>query len=327
MRKNLKCKFCNNKNIIKKGFKRNKLRTIQKYQCKDCRKFFTLERTVNTTYSIKTIIKAISLYNLGYNLSQVSNRISNGNKIPISTIDAWLNKYQNLITFKKIRSKAIKLYKPNNIIKTKILKHQQIYNFKIHNAKLELLKNLNPKIPEQTFQKLKNYLNKGIPYYLPKVERSSQFKFKIPYIKTFKKNNNANLLANLTLKISDKNSQRHQLIQDFMLINDTSTIATEIPVYLTKEDLEYYSKHNFNISFKEQITGHIDILQIRNNMLHILDYKPEAIKTNPYNQLVIYALALSSRLRIPLKYFKTAWFDENNYYEFYPLTAVYKNAI
>lgn len=41
-------------------------------------------------------------------------------------------------------------------------------------------------------------------------------------------------------------------------------------------------------------------------------------------QTTIYALALARRTRLPLKMFKCAWFDEKDYFEFYPLAGVYK---
>ena len=72
------------------------------------------------------------------------------------------------------------------------------------------------------------------------------------------------------------------------------------------------------------ITGHIDILQIRNGSAHILDYKPNAAKEQPIEQLTLYALALSRLTGIRLFDFKCAWFDENDYFEFFPLHAVYK---
>ena len=78
-------------------------------------------------------------------------------------------------------------------------------------------------------------------------------------------------------------------------------------------------------SYQTPITGHIDILQIRNGLIHILDYKPESNKQNPAEQLTIYALALSRKLNLPIRDFKAAWFDENNYFEFFPLHAAYKS--
>ena len=113
-----------------------------------------------------------------------------------------------------------------------------------------------------------------------------------------------------------------------MLINDSTTIAVEVPIYLTNWDAGYYRNQKgfiFPLSnYKTPITGHIDILQIRNGLIHILDYKPEADKTQPIEQLTIYALALSRKLNLPLYYFKCAWFDEGNYFEFFPLHAVYE---
>jgi ATP-dependent exoDNAse (exonuclease V) beta subunit len=69
------------------------------------------------------------------------------------------------------------------------------------------------------------------------------------------------------------------------------------------------------------ITGHIDFLQVRNGAVHILDYKPDAPTNKPIAQLAIYALALTRR--IPgLKLFdiKCAWFNEQEYLEFFPRT-------
>lgn len=67
------------------------------------------------------------------------------------------------------------------------------------------------------------------------------------------------------------------------------------------------------------ITGHIDFLQVRNGAVHILDYKPGARADKPIAQLMIYALALT-RLVPGLRLFdiKCAWFDEEEYSEFFP---------
>lgn len=137
--------------------------------------------------------------------------------------------------------------------------------------------------------------------------------------------NLANRLTSLALNLTKTNKERHQAIQDFFITNDSTTIATEVPVYLTNDDLLYFNSRNFSINpkdFKTPVTGHIDILQIRNNLIHILDYKPEASKENPIRQLAIYALALASKTKLPLTMFKCAWFDENNYFEFFPLHVV-----
>jgi ATP-dependent exoDNAse (exonuclease V) beta subunit len=111
-----------------------------------------------------------------------------------------------------------------------------------------------------------------------------------------------------------------------MIANDSVTVAVEIPVYLTQTDIAYYRDRGFTLNFNSAvITGHIDFLQIRNGFVHLLDYKPEARKEkHAHVQLTIYALALSRRCNLPLKNFKCAWFDEKDYFEFYPLQGVYR---
>ncbi|MBI1936444.1 PD-(D/E)XK nuclease family protein [Candidatus Woesearchaeota archaeon] len=159
-------------------------------------------------------------------------------------------------------------------------------------------------------------------------KRASQIKFSHLKIKISSKNNLACKLARLALNLALTNKERHQVIQNFFLINDSTTIAVEVPVYLTNWDAGYYRNQKGFIfplnHYTTPITGHIDILQIRNGLIHILDYKPYAKNENPAEQLTIYALALSRKLNLPLYYFKCAWFDENNYCEFFPLHAVYK---
>ena len=74
----------------------------------------------------------------------------------------------------------------------------------------------------------------------------------------------------------------------------------------------------------ELITGHIDILQIRNGQIHILDFKPKAEKEKPIEQLTLYAMALSRLTGLRLFEFKCAWFDEKDYFEFFPLHVLHK---
>jgi len=87
---------------------------------------------------------------------------------------------------------------------------------------------------------------------------------------------------------------------------------TTVPVYLTPKDIRHFKKElGFNVPFDENstISGHIDALQIRNGAIHILDYKPNAIREKPIEQLTFYALALSRRTGLRLYDFKCEWFD------------------
>ena len=74
-------------------------------------------------------------------------------------------------------------------------------------------------------------------------------------------------------------------------------------------------------SLDARLSGHIDVLQIRQGLIYVLDYKPGAEKENVnkvVSQLYWYATGLSFRTRIPLRVFRCAWFDENGYFKFDP---------
>ena len=342
------CPYCSSNNTIKKGRRKRKFKDIQQFQCKGCKKFFSPQNQGNKTYPIKIIANSISAYNLGCTLKQVSGIIEARQKlkIPVSTISSWLNHYKQICTFARLRKQAVKLYKPKNMLFKKPLLHQQIYLFQFHKAKLELLFKDEEKENKKSLP-IKDYLYKiptaNFPHHIFSKEmlaergieaeiesteqRISQLKLEtLPAIK-LEKQNQANQLAQIALKIANDNKQRHQSIQNFMLINDSTTIATEIPVYLTNDDIEYFKKRNFSINlqnYRTPIIGHIDLIQIRNGFINILDYKPDANKIEAVRQLTLYALALASRTKLALRDFKCAWFDEDNYYEFFPLHAVYE---
>ena len=98
-------------------------------------------------------------------------------------------------------------------------------------------------------------------------------------------------------------SERHEKVEEFFLVNDSATVAVEVPVYLTKEESE----------FPKALADHIDVIQVRNNKVHILDYKPER-EGNAVNQLQLYAKCLKKRTGI--SNITCAYFDETDYSQF-----------
>jgi transposase-like protein len=334
--KTLTCPHCQSKEIKRFGTIVLKHETVQRFRCNSCKKTFSDRQTKHKSYSAKIILNAISAYNLGYTLEETKKEIAKRFhiKLPASTIHNWIKEYSNICTFNRLRQKAIKLFKPEEIIFSQKFQHNQVYEFKLHKAKLELLKK---ELPEQKHQLLKNYLEKiptqDFPHHIFTIpdeeleKRASQLKASLLKVKKLEKQNLANKLAELGLMLAKTNKERHSCVENFMLINDSVTIAIEVPVYLTGDDIKYFKAKGFTFDFENYrtpITGHIDILQIRNGSIHILDYKPEASKVNAVNQLTIYALALASRTKLAVKDFKCAWFDGKSYYEFYPLHCVYK---
>ncbi len=322
------CPDCLSPSTIRKGHRRNRLRLLRIFQCTECKRRFTDAGGKGRTYPLKTILDAVSTFNLGHSMTDTQRILRRRTHldVPERTIRSWLTAYKSLATYARLRPQGAKLFNPDQLIKSFTLYHQQVYRFQFHRAKLELLLQSPPHLH---FAAVKAYLS-GVDRHFPhrlfqsNEHRSSKLPahFQPP---VSRKENHATKLAALALPTAPTNKKRHEILQRFMLINDSVTIAAEIPVYLTREDIAYYRSRGFNLGFAGNIiTGHIDFLQIRNGYLHILDYKPEARKEkHAHVQLTIYALALSRRTHLPLKAFKCAWFDDQDYFEFFPLQGVY----
>ena len=119
------------------------------------------------------------------------------------------------------------------------------------------------------------------------------------------KNSPATRMTDLALELAKTKSERHEKVEEFFLTNDSATVAVEVPVYLTEKESGY----------KKPLTGHIDLIQVRSNRIHIMDYKPDQ-SGNVINQLTLYAKCLKKRIK--LSNITCAYFDENDYYQFTP---------
>ena len=287
-----------------------------------------------------------------------------------STLSNWLSETGELCRFERMREYALKKYSPKEMVVSATLAHRQLYRYLFHRAKCDLI--IREDIKHSRFGPLQEFLEMvpgECPHqYFQDGLRASEapLTFSKTQMIVRAKQNYANKLAAFVLQSIKDNKQRHQALQKFMLANDSVTVATEVPVYLTRDDLEHmqtqlgfqiFSKEysqaknnqfsstnlqsNSNNSISKQkksiencelkinelpklITEHIDILQIRNGQIHILDYKPNAGKERPIEQLTLYAMALSRLTGLRLFEFKCAWFDEKDYFEFFPLHVLHK---
>jgi ribosomal protein L37AE/L43A len=323
------CPECGCKDAVKKGKRRNRLQIHQVFKCTECLHRFTGAPAKNKTYPLRLILETVSTFNLGYSLTETQRLLHTRfhRNIPECTISSWLTEYRPLATYSRLRTYGKKLFAPDTIIRTINFDHQQVYRHQIHRAKLKILLESPLHSAFAPITKYLEGLKTNFPNHLFQTaqHRSSKFPAELcPPIA--RKENHATRTAALAVPAAPNNRKRHETLQRFMLVNDSATIAVEVPVFLTREDLRYYRERGFNLDFEsDSITGHIDFLQIRNGHIHILDYKPEAKKeTHAHVQLTIYALALARRTVLPLKFFKCGWFDEKDYFEFYPLQGVYK---
>ena len=338
------CPHCDSRAVVKRGLRRNSYRQLQVYSCRDCgRKFTALAGLLGFKYPPRIIVRALCLYNLGNSHLQTALRLASEHRItvPRRTITDWIASYRSITTFQNLRDAAVLRFQ-DGMVRERTLDHQQAYQYKVHLAKLDLVAD---SIPWNAQEKLKRYLasvfadfpdhlfqedaaggeDTAASHAASLPQRSSKSRFETLPVTPVAKQNLANDLAALGLLLAGRNRDRHTAVQDFMLANDRVTVACEVPVYLTGDEIAYFKSQGFFVElpeFAQPITGHVDLVQLRNGLIHLLDYKRKAAAIRPVNQLLVYALALASRTRLPLKMFKCAWFDELDYFEFFPLQAV-----
>jgi ATP-dependent exoDNAse (exonuclease V) beta subunit len=336
------CPYCHSADIVKAGLRKKKFEEVQVYLCRHCQKKFTPLITKNRQHPVAVILQSLILYNRFKTGEEIVDffQKSLGHKVSLKTILEWVKDYEHYAPFlrmrdflaRKINDKEMKV--SECFVENRMF-HNQIYDFKYHRAKVGNL--IKEDFRNYKLRAIKDFLEltaAECPHQVFKESqaRSSEFRniFDLDEVKIAGKSNRATDMAKFVTQAVANNKERHERLQEFMLFCDSTTIAVEVPVLLDQADLDHY-KHmlNFKIPLElknenDVITGHIDIVQLRNGMIHILDYKPGARKEKPIEQLTIYALALSRLTSLRLYNFKCAWFDEDDYYEFYPLHVVYK---
>jgi hypothetical protein len=325
-----RCPRCRAKDVIKKGTRTTRHEARQRWGCNRCGHTFTNLVTKHSPYPVKVIMEAIGRYNLGHSARDTVRYLNRrfSIRVPEKTFRFWYTAHKPICTYHTIRELIKHRIEPAALIEKHYLQHRQVYLYTLHHGKLELLFTYPY---HRLYEPLRAYLaaviHHDFPHHLFTPDdpiRSSTYPVRLSAAIT-RKENYATKLAALALQIAPSNKKRHETLQRFMLLNDSATIAVEVPIYLTPEDFAYFRARGFTFPFgNNPITGHIDFLQLRAGYLHILDYKPDAAKeTHAVTQLTIYAMALSRRTGLPVKAFKCAWFDERDYFEFYPLPSIY----
>ena len=284
----------------------------------------------NKSYPLRIIIDALTMYSLGYSHEETLKRIKakSSRVVSDSTLSAWLAQHDDVMSYRRLRDAGRKRFPPEQTIRSIKLYHRQVYRYAFHRPKLEMLREDGE---HQRFAPLANFLE-AVPLICPHAVfrtedtggRASQAQPAFAdagRIIVNRKENAATRAAALVIPTVGDNRRRHDRLQQFMLANDSVTVAVEVPIWLKEEDIGALEK-KYGIELGTRvITGHMDFVQVRNGAVHILEYKPDARTNKPIAQLAIYALALT-RLVPGLKLFdiKCAWFNEEEYCEFFPRT-------
>ncbi|MDP3962596.1 MAG: hypothetical protein Q8Q03_01900 [bacterium] len=341
------CIYCKSQDFVKRGIRKNKFGNAQLYVCRNplCARTFTVKDIKGKKFPLKFVLETISYYNLGFTFEQSCSLVKAklGASPDPQTASEWYEEYKPLCRYERLRPYAVKYCAPKDTVEVVTLAHRQLYRFRYHRAKTYLMLE---EFRNRSLRPLKEYLDSvstETPHqYFQEGARMSEIKSKFDKSEMIvkSKNNFANHLAEFVLPSVKENKQRHEELQRFFIANDSVTVATEVPVYIRREDIEHMENVlKFKISdnglvelkgkkrpvvMPKLLTGHIDFVQIRNGCVHLLDYKPNAAKEQPIEQLTWYAMAMSRLTGLRLFEFKCGWFDEKDYFEFYPLHVVKK---
>lgn len=334
------CPYCGGRQVARKGTRRNKHGTVQLFRCVPCNRKFTPLVSKHKSFPLRVIMDALTLYNRLYTLEDAAAAVSRKYGLAVSrqNVSNWLKSYAEHLTVRRLRPAMAAAYEPHRLLLECQLLHGQVYAFKFHRAKMDLILDSLRPAQQKQFAALRDYLA-AVPRKCPHdVFRREQprasahkAKFSLDAVPITPRDNAAIRNARFALQAVSANKLRHETLQHFMLMNDSVTVAVEVPIVLRPDDLAAFKLAGYQVPLAlkrgEALTGHIDILQIRYGLIHILDYKPNAKKVKPIEQLTLYALALSRLTGIRLNDFKCAWFDDEHYFEFFPRAVVSKPAL
>lgn len=298
----MKCPNCSGSDhIVKTGKRKTSKGSVQKYRCMECGRSFSDSIDPYSNYPLKVILHTLELYNMGHSASSVKTLIGKQYKRspPLNTIYSWTKRFESDLTFIKLRKKMD--LDPENIVYKKNFQHRQIFPFAYHIPKLN--------IQSKNFPGIKRYID-WIDRSLPdrmflEGPRMSTYNMNIDHeIKPG--NNKLPRLTKLALERSSDPSP-HNSVEYFFLLNDSSTVATELPVFLNPKD----------IGSDVPMTGHIDILQARFDKIFVLDYKPNLNHPENYSsQLHLYRESIHRRMNIPKEKISTIAFNEHEAWEY-----------
>ncbi len=125
-------------------------------------------------------------------------------------------------------------------------------------------------------------------------------------IKRFDSNSKLSLYAQRVFESYKESGFRgepgHEPILKNILIKDKDSIAIEVPIWKEEEN--------------KTITGHIDLIQIENDAVKVIDYKPEGKFLLSLPQVAMYGFLFKSRLNI--KTVKCVSFNKEEVWEYDP---------
>ena len=256
-------------------------------------------------HSPRVIAQALSYYNQGNTLEKTAKLLKKRYKAGVakSSVSKWLKEFREYSSFQAVRGKAIAKHGGIRVLKKSFRHSGQAYNYMLHETKAEML------LQHSGLREYLLGLGKGCPNSIfNESRRCSRTRIQVNGA-IRKAEDTASKMAGFAVKAARGNRERHGLVESFLLYNDACTIACEVPVWFWEKNMD------------SGISGHIDLLQVRNGSVWVLDYKPGASKENfskVASQLYLYASAVCFRSGYAFEDITCAFFDDRHWYWFKP---------
>ena len=249
------CPYCGGRNFTRRGTREKRLEIAQLWFCKSCKRTFTPSPAGlrNKTFPLRTILSALTDYNLGYSLKATVARLKKKthHTVSLSTITSWLNDYKQHCSYRRLRAQGLRRYPPEQTIRSIKLYHRQVYGYAFHRPKLELLRagTLDDKrTGDKHLAGVADFFERipvTCPHDLfrrdddPKARASQAHPAfaEVSRVIVNRKQNAATEAAALIIPAVGNNKLRHETLQRFMLANDSVTLAIEVPIWLREHDI------------------------------------------------------------------------------------------
>ena len=217
-----RCPRCRAKDVIKKGRRKTRHETRQRWGCNRCGHTFTNLVTKHSPYPVKVIMEAICRYNLGYSARDTVRYLTRRFHItvPEKTFRRWHDSHKPICTYHTIRAQIAPRFEPEGLLEKQYLQHRQVYLYTLHRGKLAHLFSFPY---HRTYRPVRDYLVTDVPspafphelFTRADRDRSSQYPV-ILEADVIRKDNSATKLAALALQIAPNNIKRHETLQRFM---------------------------------------------------------------------------------------------------------------
>jgi hypothetical protein len=200
-------------------------------------------------------------------------------------------------------------------IRTVSFKHQWFYRYRLHYNRLSSIPDNIRVYLENLFENCPNHIFEKSNFHC------SRCKVNLNIDKEHTTEHDIIRLAKQSRGYTKLQSS-HENLQKFFLDKDHYSIATEIPLWVEPTE---FSDYKIIFSTMEALTGHIDLLRIKDGKIEVWDYKPMAYNEKyAETQVFLYALMLSIRTGLPLSLFQCGYFDEIDAFIFNPSKINYK---